>query len=88
MTCELLRGEPGVVTTGVDLFAQALAAQAVATTPVEWRPPPPGTEQQLARVANDARRAKANTEAIDRMLRSTAELVDIRPARAVLGLEP
>ncbi|HSJ60921.1 MAG TPA: DUF1116 domain-containing protein [Jiangellaceae bacterium] len=88
MTCELLRGEPGVVTTGVDLFAEALAAQAVATTPVEWRPPPPGTEQQLARVANDARRAKANTEAIDRMLRSTAELVDIRPARAVLGLEP
>jgi hypothetical protein len=88
MTRELLRGELGVVTTGVDLFAEALAAQAVATTPVEWRPPPPGTEQQLALVANDARRAEANTEAIDRMLRSTAELVDIRPAREVLGLEP
>jgi hypothetical protein len=88
MTRELLRSEPGVVTTGVDLFAEALAAQAVATTPVEWRPPQPGTEQQLALVANDARRAEANTEAIDRMLRSTANLVDIRPAREVLGLEP
>ncbi|HEX6326456.1 MAG TPA: DUF1116 domain-containing protein [Jiangellaceae bacterium] len=88
MTRELLRGEPSVVTTGVDLFAEALAAQAVATTPVEWRPPPPGTEQQLARVANDTRRAEANTEAIDRMLRSTAELVDVRPAREALGLEP
>jgi hypothetical protein len=88
MTRELLRGEPGVVTTGVDLFAEALAAQAVAITPVEWRPPQPGTEQHLARVANDTRRAEANTEAIDRMLRSTAELVDIRPAREVLGLEP
>jgi hypothetical protein len=88
MTGELLRGEPSVVTTGVDLFAEALAAQAVATTPVEWRPPQPGTEQQLARVAGDARRAEANTEAIDRMLRSTAELVDVRPAREALGLEP
>jgi hypothetical protein len=88
MTRELLRGEPSVVTTGVDLFAEALGAQAVATTPVEWRPPQPGTEQQLARVANDTRRAEANTEAIDRMLRSTAELVDVRPAREVLGLEP
>jgi hypothetical protein len=88
MTRELLRGEPSAVTTGVDLFAEALGAQAVATTPVEWRPPQPGTEQQLARVANDTRRAEANTEAIDRMLRSTAELVDVRPAREVLGLEP
>jgi hypothetical protein len=88
MTSELLRGEPGVVTTGVDLFAEALAAQAVATTPVEWRPPQPGTEPQLARVAADARRAEANIEAIDRMLRSTAELVDVRPAREALGLEP
>jgi hypothetical protein len=88
MTGELLRAEPGVVTTGVDLFADALAAQAVATTPVEWRPPQPGTEQQLARLAADARRAEANTEAIDRMLRSTAELVDVRPASDALGLEP
>ena len=88
MTDELLRGEPSVVATGVDLFTEALAAQAVATTPVDWRPPPPGTEAQLTLVAADQRRAEANTEAIDRMLRSTAELVDVRPAREALGLEP
>ncbi|HEX6235146.1 MAG TPA: DUF1116 domain-containing protein [Jiangellaceae bacterium] len=88
MTDELLRGEPRVVATGVDLFTDALAAQAVSTTPVEWRPPSPGTEDQLARVAADPRRADANAAAIDRMLRSTAELVDVRPAREALGLEP
>ncbi|HEX6338793.1 MAG TPA: DUF1116 domain-containing protein [Jiangellaceae bacterium] len=88
MTGELLRSEPGVVTTGVDLFAEALAAHAVATIPVDWRPPPPGSEVQLALVAADPRRAQANSEAIERMLRSTAELVDVRPAREALGLEP
>ncbi|HEX5995691.1 MAG TPA: DUF1116 domain-containing protein [Jiangellales bacterium] len=88
MTGELLRGEPRIVTTGVDLFAETLAAQAVATIPVDWRPPPPGTEAQLTQIAADPRRAEANTGAVERMLRSTAELVDVRPARDALGLEP
>jgi Protein of unknown function (DUF1116) len=84
----LLRAEPSVVTAGVDLFADALLAQAVSTTAVEWRPPPAGTEGDLARVAADPRRAEANAAVIDRMLRSTAELVDVRPAGQALGLEP
>lgn len=88
MRSDLLGGEPSVVTAGVDLFADTLAAQAVDTTPVDWRPPPAGTEEQLIRVAADPRRAEANATAVERMLRSTAELVDVRQARDALGLEP
>jgi hypothetical protein len=88
MTSDLLGGEPSVVTAGVDLFTEALAAQAVATTAVDWRPPPAGTEDQLIRVAADPRRAAANATAVERMLRSAAELVDVRPAHEALGLEP
>ena len=84
---DLLTHEPTIVTAGVDLFAEALAVQAVATTAVDWRPPPAGTEDQLIRVAADPRRAEANAAAVERMLRSTAELVDVRPAREALGLE-
>jgi hypothetical protein len=88
MSQELLRAEPTIVTAGVDLFADALAVQAVSTTAVDWRPPPPGTDSQLARVAADPRRVAANALAVERMLRSTAELVDVRPAGEALGLEP
>jgi hypothetical protein len=88
MTADLLRSEPSVVTAGVDLFAESLAAQAVPTTRVDWRPPPPGTEADLTRVVADPRRADANALAVERMLQSTAELVDVRPASEVLGLQP
>ncbi|NDL55602.1 DUF1116 domain-containing protein [Phytoactinopolyspora mesophila] len=85
---DLLTTEPRVVTAGVDLFADALAAQAVATEQVEWRPPLDGTADSLPAVMADPRRAAANTRAVERMLASTAELVDVRPAREVLGLQP
>lgn len=88
MTADLLRSEPAVVTAGVDLFADALVAQAVQTTRVDWRPPPPGTETDLIKVAADPRRPDANAAVIEQMLRSTAELVDVRPAREALGLRP
>lgn len=84
---DLLRAEPSVVTAGVDLFTEALTAQAVPTTAVEWRPPPAGTETDLVRIAADPRRVDANATVIERMLRSTAELVDVRPAGEALGLE-
>src|SRR5690606_24315318 len=87
MTADLLTGEPEVVATGVDLFTEALTAQAVSTTAVEWRPPLPGTEEELVRAAADPRRHEANTRALERMMRSTAELVDVRPARESLGLQ-
>lgn len=85
---DLLRDEPRVVSAGVDLFAAALTAQAVPVTTVDWRPPVAGTEDDLARVLADPRRPDGNASAVTRMLAAGADLVDVRPARDVLGLRP
>jgi hypothetical protein len=84
----LLDGAPTVVTAGVDLFADALDAQAVTSQRVDWRPPVPGVEDALAAVLSDPRRGPANELAVDRMRRATAALVNVRPAGAALGLQP
>jgi hypothetical protein len=76
-----------VVSTGADLFADALDAQAVPVDRVEWRPPMPGTESDLATVALDPRRPGANQQALAAMLGVTARLVDVAPAAQLLGLE-
>ena len=80
--------EPRVAAAGVDLFADALDAQAATAIRVDWRPPMAGTEDALVRVLADPRRAAANDEALARMLGAGAQLVDVRPAREALGLEP
>ena len=84
----LLDGPPRVVAVGAQMFTDALTAQAVEVTQVEWRPPlgDVGTEEQLARVLADPRHAAANAQAVDRMLTAGAELVDVRPASEALGL--
>jgi hypothetical protein len=87
----LLDGDPTVVATGVSLFAEALRDQAVDVTTVDWRPPlgaGHGVEEPLVRVLADPRRAEANATAAARMLAAGARLVDVRPARDALGLEP
>jgi hypothetical protein len=84
----LLAGEPKVVTCGAELLADALTAQAAQTIAVDWHPPRPGNEEALARVVADARRPVANAMALERLLISTAELVDVLPAREALDLEP
>ncbi|MFR9776310.1 DUF1116 domain-containing protein [Micromonospora sp. MS34] len=83
-----LAAEPRIVTAGVGLLDEALAAQAVAHLPVQWQPPLAGTEEALARVLADPRRGAANAEATRRMLAAGAALVDVRPAAEVLGLRP
>jgi Protein of unknown function (DUF1116) len=82
----LLSGEPSVVAVGAAALADALAAQAAPHIWVDWRPPPAGTEDALARVAADARRESANAEVVSRMLAAGASLVDVRPAADVVGL--
>jgi hypothetical protein len=77
-----------VVNVGTDLLAEAVEAQAVDVTRVDWRPPMPGTEADLAAVAADPRRREANERAVQAMLGVTAHLVDAAPASEVLGLEP
>ena len=82
-----------VVTAGVSLFADGLAAQGIDVRPVDWRPPADldGSDSvdiadQLAVVAADPRRAAANATAVERMLAAGAELVDVRRASEVLDL--
>jgi hypothetical protein len=82
----LLSGEPRIVTAGVSLFADALRAQAATVTAVDWRPPMSGTDDDLARVLLDPRRDEANARAVQQMLGSAAELVDVVLAGPALGL--
>lgn len=84
----LLSREPSVVATGVEVLASALADQAVPVEAVDWRPPPAGTEAALAAVLGAPGHAEANARAVRRMVTARPHLVDVRPARDVLGLEP
>ncbi len=85
---DLLRREPHVIATGIDLLAAAAAAQAARVTRVDWSPPMPGTAADLATVLADPLRAEANAEAVRRMLGVRALLVDVLPASAAIGLRP
>lgn len=83
----LLSREPRVVAAGVDVLADALEQQAVPVERVDWRPPPPGTDAALAAVLGDPGHAEANRRAVERMVTARPHLVDVRPARDVLGLD-
>jgi hypothetical protein len=83
----LLDSEPVVATAGIDLIASALSAQAVDTSPTDWRPPLPGTADALAVLAGP-RTAEANSLALDRMFSVRPSLVAIAPAGEVIpGLD-
>ncbi len=75
-----------VVTAGASLFEDTLTGQGVTTQPVAWSPPIAGTEDAVAAVMLDRRRAAANAEAVRRMTSAKATLVDVRPAAQALGL--
>jgi hypothetical protein len=83
---DLVRREPAVAAAGADLLADAVAAQAVSVTRVDWQPPMPGTSDDLAVVAADPLRADANARAVAAVLDVQAMLVDVLPAADVLGL--
>ncbi|GAB3623252.1 DUF1116 domain-containing protein [Mariniluteicoccus endophyticus] len=84
----LLDASPAVITAGVGLFADALREQDVTVTEVDWRPPMDGVDAAaLAAVMADPRREAANRLAVERIQAAGAELVRIRPASEVLGLE-
>jgi uncharacterized protein DUF1116 len=78
----------GIVTVGAGALADALAEQAAPHVRVDWRPPPAGTDDDLARVFADPRRVAANEAAVARMVAAGASLVDVRPAADVVGLTP
>ena len=76
-----------VVTVGVGLLGDAIEAQAVGVHRVDWRPPMPGTETDLATLALDPLRAQADARAVQAVIDTTAVLVDVLPAAEALGLE-
>ena len=86
----LLTRDVGVVAAGASVLADALAEQAVPVEAVDWRPPAGDATLagDLAMVMGDSRRAAANETAVRRLLDAHPYLVDVRPAREVLGLEP
>src|SRR5438876_1148420 len=77
----------GVISIGTDLFADALAAQGVAVTRVDWRPPAGGDAEVAALLARLWRDEVdlANRDALARLLAARPVLVDVRPA---LGVGP
>jgi hypothetical protein len=85
---DLLRREPHVISAGLGSLADAAARQGAPVTSVDWAPPMPGTEGDLAVVLADRRRDQANALAVERMLGSRARLVDVVQARTALGLQP
>ena len=76
-----------IAAAGAGLLADALDAQAVEVSRVDWQPPMAGTADDLATVALDPRRQDANARAVKAMLDVQALLVDVAPASEVLGLE-
>jgi hypothetical protein len=82
---ELLGRPLAVANAGVDLFADELERQGVPVERVDWRPPEPGTEEALARLALDAAAiARANDEATERLDRAQPLLVGVGTARDLL----
>lgn len=82
---ELLGRPLAVANAGVDLFADELERQGVRVERVEWRPPEPGTEEALARLALEAGAiARANDEAVARIDDAQPLLVGVGVARDVL----
>jgi len=77
-----------VVAVGANHLAAAVAAQAVPVTRVDWRPPMPGTEADLACVAADPLRLDANERALAAVLGVQGMLVDVAPASELLDLAP
>ncbi|UBU10630.1 YlbE family protein [Nonomuraea gerenzanensis] len=87
MTSSLLTSAPRVITVGAGLLDEALHAQAVATAPVAWRPPLPGTADALARVLSDPRRQEANALAVRRLTSARPHLVGVRRAAELLDAD-
>jgi uncharacterized protein DUF1116 len=83
----LLSAPPAIVAAGVDVFSDALRAQGAEVHDVDWRPPGFGDPVDLAALALDPRRDAANRVAVERILAAGSQLVDVRRAREVIGLQ-
>jgi hypothetical protein len=73
-----------VANVGLELFAEALQAQGIATAEIAWRPPAIDIDPDTLALFHDPSIAAANQEAVARMMRAQPMLVDVRPARDAL----
>ena len=78
---QLLDTDPVVATAGADMLADSIEQQGSAVSRADWRPPHPGTEAALARLATDGRMPDANATAVRQMLAVRPHLVDVGVAR-------
>jgi hypothetical protein len=76
-----------VVTVGARLFDDALRSQAVATAPVEWRPPEGIDAAALAAIAGDGRRQEANQRAVEAMMSARPHVVGVSTATEAIGID-
>src|SRR5579859_761395 len=81
---QLLNSELQVANVGLELFAEALAAQGVEPVRVEWRPPAAGMSAELWQTLAEPRIDAANERAVRRMLAARPVLVDVRTASKVV----
>ncbi|WP_428265007.1 DUF1116 domain-containing protein [Haliangium sp.] len=80
---DLLTRPPVIVAAGADALADALVAQGVDVTTVDWRPPV-AAPAAVAALAAEPRVQEANQEALARILAVRPEVVDVVPAHQVM----
>ena len=76
---------PTMVTVGASLFADALTAQAAAPLEVQWTPPVPGSEADLALIAADLRTHAATAESVRRLTAANPAVGGRAPCRRGTG---
>ena len=76
----------GVLDVGRPLLEQTGGDEGAEVHDVDWRPPGFGAAEDIADLALDPRRASANRVAVERILAAGSQLLDVRPAREVIGL--
>src|SRR5919107_1509023 len=66
----LFRQPLSVANVGLDLFSEALQAQGIETTGIEWRPPAIDLDPDALALFHDPGIEVANQEAVGRMIRA------------------
>ncbi len=80
----LFGSELRVVNIGLEMFAEALAAQGAEPVRMAWQPPAGGMGDELWATLAEPRIEAANERAVRRMLEARPRVVDVLPAQEVV----